>query len=899
MTPTPTEGNELDSLYQGDSSPSSSGSADAPPTGSKIKSMWRRNKRRFAAISMIVGLLSGAGGMIGFLKVFEVAHIMNNLYPANFGLSEDMEGSRATRLLQSKLNADGSNRVRTGNPVSDKVDNLKLDRLFNKMEAKGYKFEYVPQTNGKQRIASYTTPDGDVIRIPEGSTPRQFIRIFKPVINDNIPVWRVGKRFSYREMIRSRAGYSWGDVFGRKIRNTAGNIKNHIRGIDDARSAGGIDAKTIDADGESSTNDTVTTSNNDVNEALRDISADVASGKDIDLATTEASRKFGAKSGSSIVLGSIILTCLASNYAESLENFDATEYERRSKLAAKSLNLWHQLQSGNNVYIEEINEVSELYHEIKVNDQGEAVNEDFDQSAAWKRTTGQEVTGAENDFGLSADPESNSDPISKAVNSIGSLFSSIPGFSTACSFVGNRVVQFIADAAERIGAFVSGGTLAVIKSAGGDFALERSIGFLFGKLAFPTASIADGPVNFVADVDLSLNASNAEYTRDLGGPPLSNAQWESMELTYRQEQEDINSQRSFYARYLSPSNHRSVMSKSLAKIPTTGSSLVARINPQRIFGALFKIRNFIPGVHAEQGEFDNYGIKQFGFTDEDLEIDPVENSEYIYKRIKCAENPTSTCGLSIIKEGIMTKNYFTCMDKPSYLFDKEPTVGNNSVTVLLEDTNVEASISNTKVNCHQRSPLYVRAGLYRLDERTVKNLECLTTDTPCGTTLNTSTSGNIEVANGTAQELARQVLEHPKIKFQTSSIRQSFVQVAETGSTATYSINSDTKTAVSPRLLKVLLAIASEGIQIDISSLATGQHSTTSLHYRGLGVDIGNEDVADKLMPFVFDNRESLHIDELFLNVPNYYRYNVDNGVPINVGKDLSNHIHIGVFGEN
>lgn len=74
-----------------------------------------------------------------------------------------------------------------------------------------------------------------------------------------------------------------------------------------------------------------------------------------------------------------------------------------------------------------------------------------------------------------------------------------------------------------------------------------------------------------------------------------------------------------------------------------------------------------------------------------------------------------------------------------------------------------------------------------------------------------------------------------------------------------------------------------------------------SNHWYGKAFDIGNEEVASTLMPWAFQNRVTLQLDELIFNNSSFgaatNAYNVDDGQPHNYGTGTinqhTNHIHV------
>jgi hypothetical protein len=159
-------------------------------------------------------------------------------------------------------------------------------------------------------------------------------------------------------------------------------------------------------------------------------------------------------------------------------------------------------------------------------------------------------------------------------------------------------------------------------------------------------------------------------------------------------------------------------------------------------------------------------------------------------------------------------------------------------------------------------------------------------------------SGESQPVEGETQELAERILNRGDIVFDGGRIRNSFVQASESGTASTHTRNGS-HTEVSSQLLGVILRIANHpGIpHLRISSLTTGDHVSNSTHYSGRGVDIGNESIADTLIPFLYRNRGNFGIHEMIYASPPQGTSNLKFGEPFSYSPDVTDehddHIHI------
>jgi hypothetical protein len=105
----------------------------------------------------------------------------------------------------------------------------------------------------------------------------------------------------------------------------------------------------------------------------------------------------------------------------------------------------------------------------------------------------------------------------------------------------------------------------------------------------------------------------------------------------------------------------------------------------------------------------------------------------------------------------------------------------------------------------------------------------------------------------------------------------------------------------------MLVAIVEQAkVTISPSVIQTGHDKCTSSlytsnHYGGNAIDIANEDVAPQLIPWLYNNRVSLGINELIFNRMPVGTATLKNGVNFAYGtttlNEHDNHIHVSVKG--
>ncbi|MDQ5943415.1 MAG: hypothetical protein QG675_183, partial [Patescibacteria group bacterium] len=154
-----------------------------------------------------------------------------------------------------------------------------------------------------------------------------------------------------------------------------------------------------------------------------------------------------------------------------------------------------------------------------------------------------------------------------------------------------------------------------------------------------------------------------------------------------------------------------------------------------------------------------------------------------------------------------------------------------------------------------------------------------------------SSSGSTDVLTEDVQELARQILQKAdegRITFDPGT-RETFQAVADGQPAPTDCGNAGTPSVVpKASILQLILDVASQTNipPMRISAFTDACHTSGSHHYQGRSIDIGNEEIAGALMPYLFTNRDRLKIDDLFFDpLP---QYTVDNGVPF--GRTVGGH---------
>lgn len=965
---------------------------DKTSVGRAVKPVLKvigRNKGKSGIVGGVFTLILTLvlAGFLG-LKQFELIHMMKIFQNYAFVASEYTEGSRTSRLLGKTLqngrrmdpdraNMEG-NRRRTGRLVSDWINDSRLNKLESNLQKKGYEIKYKTSGNGTTRVATeIRKPNGESIELNKFRQARGELR---SLIKEEIPAYRVGKRFRYYRLMNYRTGWNRKFFTGRKRANAAGRLRARVRG-----ESYDPDTRPRDGDSEASSEERER-ANQELDEQrnkVNDVVADAKRGRTIN--------PRAAGIGLSAA-GLITMKCLAESIGKETEGQERSRYEAPMALGQEMSTAADQAKvGGNTLSSEEYGQVMEVFHDPGTK---ESTGKHWDETDAYKRASGAQTTGnepaLEDNYYI---PQGGvSSFIRTIVNGFINAFNEVYSFGESiCSFVGNTGVQLTADAVELIASF---GTLKLVAislewlgeiTGATQFVLTHVIGFLAGNInCMQFGSSAHLAANCLS---AGMVMNNTEHVRsNMGAPPLPENEYNDVRDKAQDTQHNFLAQKGLFYRYFSPDNSRSITAQTAIALPKTLGEIkreAANI-PSSILDSLSSIFVRPADAQSEQGsEYKTYGLETFGFTDEEIQrIDPVKNEKKVgeYLRYYCWEETEEEdtthhrqtpdvpgCNENKVEIASHMREYLYCTQLPYNPSENE-------------DDNWRENDQCQKYR-RNRGPLshkiqgeiaVVRTGMWMFDRYNAENLSQLTADTqlndevtfdlfskiekcaeengespgshgedepPKGCylkstnddsvfhskgyiegegsskTIERDDSGNDdddggggggdgngdELPNGTTKELAQQILEHPNITFDGGiggRVRNSFVQASETGTASLYTRDGP-HVEVSSTLLAVIVRAANKEDMptLRISSLTTGDHSSNSTHYRGQGVDIGNEAIANQLIPYIYHGRLGFNIHELIYAYPptgtHTLKYGRHHTYPPKVIDAHKDHIHI------
>lgn len=953
-----------------------------------------RNKGKSGAAGGIVALILTLtlAGFFG-LKQFELMHMLKTFHNYAFVASEYTEGSRTSRLLaktfQRGRNMDpdrartSGNQRRTGRLIGDWVNDSRLNKLESNLQQKGYTFEYKTDTAGN-RVATGIRRVGQADPIPLEQF-RQARGEIRSLVKEEVPAYRVGKRFRYHQLMFYRTGWNRRFFTGRTRANAAQRLRARVRG-----ESYEPDTRPRDSDSEVSdeqrqrVESELTEQRNEVNELVQD----ARQGRSISLRGTGIGLS---------VAGLVSMKCLAENIEDQVGGSERARYEGPMALSQQISTGAHQAKvGGETVSSEEYGQLMEVFHDPPTEEN--PTGEHWDETANAKRAMGVQPTGDEPDLedGYFVPDGGFSGFIRTAIAQ--PLVSLVGGTleigRDACEAVGNTGVQLAADSIELLASFGVGKALFIA----GEWALEET-GALTAVLREGINWIA-GNINcmqYASSPHLAANClsagmilNNTEHTRsNMGAPPLPDDQYDEVRDKAQDAQHDFLAQKGHFHKYLSPDNPYSMTSQVAVALPKTLDGLVQKTAtiPSYLVDSLGSI--FISSVDAQwrQGdEYKTYGLEHFGFTEEEIQnTDPVENENRVlnYLNYYCWQDRDGNtyevydgegyegCDTSRFTIALNMREYLYCSQLPY----NEPADGGD----YWRDSHCQERYRRQGGNQWLSENNLVSIGMWMFDRYTIENMSQLTSDVQLndeitfdllkkiercaeeieeepraemgefpnppynennppiplecyevvdnegsifyskgyiegeGSSATIDDSGgdsggsgnngsdNADLPNGTTEELAGQILNHPNIIFDGRTggrVRNSFVQASEDGTASLYTRNGP-RVEVSSALLGVILRIANRtGMPtVRISSLTTGSHSINSTHYSGQGVDIGNESIAGQVIPFVYQNRGNFNIHELIYASPPGNTQNLKFGQPYSYPSGTidshADHIHI------
>lgn len=715
---------------------------DKTSVGRTVKPVLKvigRNKGKSGIVGGILTLILTLvlAGFLG-LKQFELIHMMKIFQNYAFVASEYTEGSRTSRLLGKTLqngrkmdpdraNMEG-NRRRTGRLVSDWINDSRLNKLESNLQKKGYEIDYKTSGNGTTRVATrIRKPNGESIELNKFRQARGELR---SLIKEEIPAYRVGKRFRYYRLMNYRTGWNRKFFVGRGARNAAQRLRSRVRGESEISRARRGETE-IDEERRAQADQELTEQRNKVNSVVED----ARQGRSINVRATGIGLS---------VTGFVMMKCLAENITEETEGRHRARYEAPMSLGQEMSTAADQAKvGGNTVSSQEYGELMEVYHDPATQ---ESEGKHWDETAAYKRAAGVRTTGNEPD--LEDNYFTAGGGVGRVINLIISKLNDFFELGdTICSVAGNTGVQIGADVAEFVlSGFGAGKAIFIGIEWGADllggteYAIRKTIQFLAGNLSCMQFTTSPHLAANCLSAGMVLN--NTEHVRsNMGAPPLPESEHNDVRDKAKDAQHNFLAQKGFFYRYFSPDNSRSITTKTAIALPKTlGETKRKAANiPSSILDSLSSIFVRPADAQSEQGsEYETYGLETFGFTNEEIQrIDPVENEKMVggYLRYYCWEEKIDDeivhyqtpgvqgCSHGRVKIASHMREYLYCTQLPYNPSEEEDDNWRENDQCQKYRRNRGPLSSNM-----EGEPAVVRTGMWLFDRYTAENLSQLTTD---------------------------------------------------------------------------------------------------------------------------------------------------------------------------
>lgn len=910
----------------GDNQVGAGGSGSGPGGNTGRKSVMGRITGRFfkskraLAMGSIGGILVALtiGGFLALLPL-KLIHIRETLLNYFEARNHHTVSRRMGKHWKIVLDGEGNIQGYTKNCVglapycraANKARLAKTDRFLRDMEARGLKPEFGalddPDPKKRGKLLRMGNQDVDLAEMKIGDR-RAYLR---QLISDNYPElggWRRGKRARalYKRFgIRMRFFANSRERLADKELDVNDRMKKRLR-----QTLFGNDGITIRADGTAAPDDP--NNQNQVeaakqyNQRVKGFGDDI--GREANKLRQAALDDVKKPSGFSLEQATETVETIAPEVARNtvrgtllgfVDTLDSVCYIkgllRSVELGAKALRA-ASLAKWAGVVLTSADTLKT--GEVDSRDLGAfmVMFDGFERSGGWQR-----ITGSPNAKITTGDKYRVDGQMTGRLGELNDLLGKSGATNATCRIVGNIFVQ-VGGAAVSIAAAI--GTLGGSKLVEAGWALAKSTVIAISvNILEPTATHmvagmtigGDEPPAEKGDAMVAgTNVLEQAKSRANGAPKLTLEERKQLDQAVAIEKAEIRNRQSLAWRFFHPYNFESTTGRMIATMPTSPRSIAAKMN-----SALFAINPFnwanqvamvggygnMAQAFAAEEEVDptGFGVDQYGFKDAEIDrYEPFENEAWLYadtERLERYKKFVEDC-----LESTDPAKY----DSPGCQKGK---IGQGSI----KDENGVLVASS-----HVDDEEMLRFRTYHFDLGMMENLSGYLSEDDdwasgeAGTNPAPTASGSL--ATGTAQQIAQQILANPNITFDPPA-RNTVMEVA-TGKTTLRGGNGDI-ISVSPKMLAVILKLGQDNITIRVSSIISGRHSSGSLHYEGLAFDIGNEENAGQIFPYLYNNREILSLNELIYASPPAGTTNLDEGRTHTYNGDTlsahSNHIHVSV----
>ena len=406
-----------------------------------------------------------------------------------------------------------------------------------------------------------------------------------------------------------------------------------------------------------------------------------------------------------------------------------------------------------------------------------------------------------------------------------------PAVAALCSGAGQAIQLGVGI----VSIFFGGGILT-------DIAKVLVTGILTAKgISFASDALSGEAVTLATGADLGSQADyGAALASDMtsmqfGGNTLSSKQaYELNQQTVAYEQAQFQS-KSLIARLFDVKDRHSFASQIIDSNVFDAKNDIASLqegllNPLRAFGSLFSNIFSPTRAFAATPAYD-YGFPTLGFSLEDqnnpLIAVPQENAAYVGKLLD-SNSPSAQAYIQRAYDcyGVQIVN-------GAQGWDVVPASTDAFKNIYAVKGSQDAVCSTPA----SQDPDWLRIRAFIADTSAVEGWSCTVGDeTACSNdgfgNSTTSSSVGTTIPQGTAQELARQIISSPNISFQTAQEKTDFQQIVDTGKQTGCG-----GTDISPRLLGTVLAL-SQKYALVLGVVDNGHSCGGGFHPKGMAIDM-------------------------------------------------------------
>jgi hypothetical protein len=482
-------------------------------------------------------------------------------------------------------------------------------------------------------------------------------------IEDGLPDLAVGELEDYRPLMYDEAGASF-DI----MTDTANdNVQNDVdTAVDDGAQgqAAAQDAATEESENKPDSKappdevtqyQNATATSGDLAAAEDKMQSDVNKGESVTAAADDASSEFGLGGLGTVAWTTAVTdTCMMQkimSVASASRIFTIMNLLIRNGTTTQSLA--SQINTGK-ITGSEYSSATQLYTgnpNAPVKNPDGTSNEEarmpFSASASWQRITGQQVTTKTPDLDSSSMPVANTATL--IFNSISGLLNKIPGERQVC-YVSNSPFSFVVSAVG-IGTQVFGdgasfgtaeaGTIAFV--TGFQLTLQHVIIPQLLQYFMPEQLLGhQDSVNRMNDTDAGLNLAYGNYSRSMGGVPMTNSTATTENAKAYVDNIQSYQRLPLIDRAFSFNDPYSLISKLAVSLPSAGSNFFDStasflVNLPSIIPHIFSSSIFYSDILAAQAQTNPgqaYGATQYGYANNaETTYDPISNEQYLFSDV--------------------------------------------------------------------------------------------------------------------------------------------------------------------------------------------------------------------------------------------------------------------------